>query len=422
MIRIITAMANPEINKALKERKEFYLLTQDIQYKEGILEILLQKQNIDYLILNELLPGKIELKELINQITQISKNIKIIIFLENNKEKLEEFLIKNNVVKIFYNNEININKIIEFIKNDKEISENELKKEIQELKEIVLKSNKIKENSIFSNFYCKKEQNKKKNEIISILGTSGIGKSLITINLAKVFEKTKKILIIDFDILNSNIHTILGINKYSKKVKKKINENNTEIIKTSDLIIKINQKIDLISGIDILIENNWSKTEQKINEIINLFRKKYDLILVDTSHECFFEYNKKLMQESDICLFISGSNLLEIKKSKNILDMYIYQWKIKKEKIKILLNKYNYHSIDISLLKIIFQPFEIIGKIKYSKKYDLIINKNMKTKLLNRNIKKEYKIIRNNLEKNKVKKRYFFNKIKNNFNQLKSEK
>ena len=62
------------------------------------------------------------------------------------------------------------------------------------------------------------KENIKNKKVISITGPPSVGKSIFSINLAKInsyenFEN--KILIIDADIINSSIHTILGLPKNS---------------------------------------------------------------------------------------------------------------------------------------------------------------------------------------------------------------
>ena len=61
-------------------------------------------------------------------------------------------------------------------------------------------------------------------------------------------------------------------------------------------------------------------------------KQYYDLIIIDTSSECFFDYTKNILNESDTILFLLEANLSEIKKSNNLLKIYIKQWKIEKEK------------------------------------------------------------------------------------------
>lgn len=116
MKEIITALANPKLNNKLKEIKEFNINYNDIQYQDGVLEILKENTNIEILILSEILPGELKIKEFIYEIKKYNKNIKIIIFLEKKKEDLEYFLRSEGIFDIYYNNEISENKIIEKIK------------------------------------------------------------------------------------------------------------------------------------------------------------------------------------------------------------------------------------------------------------------------------------------------------------------
>ena len=142
----------------------------------------------------------------------------------------------------------------------------------------------------------------------------------------------------------------------------------------------------------------------------------YDYIIIDTSSECFFEYNKNLILMSDISLFLVEANLLEIKKSRRLLDIYEKEWKVYSKKIKIIINKYNNNSIRDKILFNFFNGQEIVGKIKMSNYYNYLINKNNKIKIENNNIKKEYiklseKILKVNFKENNIKKIY--KKIKN---------
>ena len=118
MKKIITALANPILNENLKKEKDFEILTKDIQYQEGIFEIMEEKNEIDYLILSEILPGENNIEKLIEKIKEKNIKIEIIIILESKKEKLENILYKKGILKIYYNNEVEINEIISFIKNE----------------------------------------------------------------------------------------------------------------------------------------------------------------------------------------------------------------------------------------------------------------------------------------------------------------
>ena len=124
MIKIITAMNNPKINDELKNEKNIELICKDIFYKEGILEILENEININYIIINSELPGEIKLNNLIEKILEKNEKIKIIILIKkedkNNfykikKEKNNIEIIKDiknkNIIRVFYNEEINLEKL-----------------------------------------------------------------------------------------------------------------------------------------------------------------------------------------------------------------------------------------------------------------------------------------------------------------------
>ena len=421
MKKIITAIGNENLNIKLKEEKSFEIMADDIQYKEGILEFLEKEKNIDFLILSELLPGEIKIKELIERIKIINYSIQIILFLENKNQELENYLYAKGIYFIFYHNQIEFPKIIELIKNEDQNLNRQLKMELDELKKILLekekkenkklnifnkinnkkkinKNNKIliknnlDKNVLKSNINYSKEQiNNHEKEIICITGTSGVGKSIFSINLAKSFMKNKnKILIIDFDVLNNSLHTILGIKKYSEKIKNKIKNNDLlKEMKVENLIIKINSKIDLISGINLLFDSQYKISSIKIKTILAELKQKYEIIIIDTSSECFFDYTKEIMKNCNVNIFITGANLLEIKKAKNLLNIYINNWNIPKNNFNILFNKYNENSIDFSILKNIFSDFSILGKLSVNSKYNLLINKN-DTNFLEKNLQKEY--------------------------------
>ena len=407
MKKIITAIGNPKLNEELKLENDIKIICNDIQYQDGIFEILDNNEKIDIIIISETLEGNLDLIQLIEKIKIKDKNIEIIIILKEKKEELENILFSKGILKIIYNNQITIKEIINIIKNqnNNKSDNEELKKEINELKEIIFEKNngnkfnlyeknKKEIKNIFKEIkdkIIKKEIDKKvKNKIISISGPSGIGKSIITVNLAKSLMYFKsKILIIDFDILNSSLHTILGVKKYPQKIninnKIELNEINIDIF-----INKINKRIDLISATEILFEINKKIDYIKIERIINELKKRYNYIIIDTSSECFFDLTKIIFKISNKNIFITGTNILEIKKSIKLLNIYINEWKINKEKFNILFNKYDKNCIKANLLKNIFNEFNIIGFLKYDSKYNILINKNIKNNFLSRKIRKEY--------------------------------
>lgn len=194
--------------------------------------------------------------------------------------------------------------------------------------------------------------------------------------------KDKKSIIIDFDVLNHSLHTLLGVNKYEQKIKKGISKNdlinhNQDI---NNYILKTSSNIDLLSGMNLIFDSKYKLSYKKIKNIINKLKESYDFIIFDTSSECFLDYTKEIINICDQSIFISGANLLEVKKSEKLLEIYHNDWNINRQKINIVFNKCTNKSIDDEILREIFKKYNILGKIQLNDYYDLIINKNMSQK------------------------------------------
>lgn len=438
MKRILTALGDPLINNKLIKEKEFEIISKDIQYQDGIFEILENNKEIDYIILSENLLGENKIEILIDKIKEKNNKIKIIIILEKIKEELENDLLKKGIIKIYYYNKLKIEEIINFIKEENKINNN-IENKFKNLKEILNNNNlylekEINKKNILKNEnnkinnkieLLKKENTKIKKEIISITGTGGVGKSIITLNLANIIkQKQRKILILDFDILNSSLHTILGVNKYPQKIKNILQKNNLiqNKLNIKDLIIKINKKVDLISGINLLFDNKYKISSEKIKFILEELKQYYDTIIIDNSSECFFDYTKNILNNSDIILFVLESNLLEIKKANNLLKIYKEEWNIEDKKINIIINKYNENAVDDKVIENIFSNYKLLGKIKFNKKYNILINKNFEENIFTKNIKKDYIKITDKIIKLKINKinlilENLYNRIKFNIYQ-----
>lgn len=126
MIKIITAINNPNLNEELIKENNIKIIGRDIQYKEGILELLENNIEIDYIIIDEKLPGEIEINKLIDKIIEKNKKIKIIITIKkDNKNKIK--LNNKKIIKIYYEKNINLN-ILKNYNNCKNLSEENILK------------------------------------------------------------------------------------------------------------------------------------------------------------------------------------------------------------------------------------------------------------------------------------------------------
>lgn len=255
MIKIITAMGNQNFNNILKNEKEFEILENDIFYKEGILEFLEKNKEIDILILYEKLSGEINIINLIKKIKEINNQINIFFILENKNDELENLLKKENNIKIFFNNEINIKDFIFNLKNIKLNSEKNLEEEIEILKNIINKKDEelLKYKNEINDITLEKTNKK----IVTIIGINNSGKSLILNNLKNIIIDKNK-----FEFKEININNFFEIKKLNNITYKFI-----LILETNFEKIKLNKKI--INK--LIMENNINS--EKINIIFNKIDK-----------------------------------------------------------------------------------------------------------------------------------------------------
>ena len=259
-MKIITAINNEKIFKELKNKRNIKIISNNIQYKEGILEILEKNKNINYIILDENLYGQIKIEELIEKIKLINIKINIIIIL-NKKDLIKQDYLNKNRIKYIYIEELSTEKILEIIFN--------------------------------------------KNKIFGVTGNDGSGKTIITLILSELISKykNKKILIIE-DNINNN--SILKIYKLKNKYKNNYSKNK---------IIKIKNNLYLLNIKSIL--NNYKKDKFKIINRINKIKNNFNYIFIDMQKIESYKIYKEIIEEN---ILILNSNNLEIEKIKSFIN------------------------------------------------------------------------------------------------------
>ena len=259
MIKILTAIKNEKIFGELKNNKNIKIIKNNIQYKEGILEVLENDKKINYIILNEDLYGQTTIEELISKIKFINNKIKIIIIL-NKKDLIKEDYLFKNKIKFIYEKEMSTQKILEIILN--------------------------------------------KNKIIGVIGNSGTGKTITILILSELIAKykNKKILIVEDNIENNSI---LEIYKLKNKERHTNIKNRTIKIKNNLYLFNIKK-----------ISNNYKKNKIKIINEINKIKNNYDYIFIDMQNINSYKIYNEIIEEN---LLILNSNILEINKIKKFI-------------------------------------------------------------------------------------------------------
>ena len=295
------------MNNELTKEENIQVIEKDLLYQDAVIETIESNENIDYLLLNENLPGE-NLNEFINKIEKIQP-IKIILFVDKIKKEQNQF--QNQIYKIYENGEVTLEEIKKIIKEENYTYE--LEQEIRNLKRIIEEKNKEKEKSILNKLIKieKEKEYQKQGKVISIAGFGSFFKTRFIIDLINGI-KNKQVILINMDVLD-----------YEKE----------DNLKTS---LKNNIKIERASK--ILFHNNKTITKEELAKKINQYKKQYDYIIVNNSAECFFELNKRILNEADKILFVIEKNIKDIKISNNLLKIYENNWKIDTKKIDIVLN------------------------------------------------------------------------------------
>ncbi len=347
MKNVITAMGDKYLNDKLRKEK-IKVFGKDIQYLEGIFEQLEEKKDVNLIIISSKLVKDDKYNELLYKLNLINKKIKIIFIIDKRNNNLIN-LLKNQNIKFYLTlNKKNIYHLIKYIK----IENIKLNKTI---KYKVLK--KYKNSNCF---------------VITTTGPSGVGKT----TFIKIFTKLKKekILIIDLDKDKNSLYTLY-------KVKKK---------KTNNNIYKIKNNVDLLADID-------SNKLIKINNIINKYKKSYKYIVIDLASYIRNYKIKDILNNSNLVIFITEGNTLQLKKAKKLLEYYQTILKIKKANIKILLNKTNKNTINTEIIKNILNNLEYLGQISFNINYDNLINNYFNNFKFYPKIEKELKRIINKI-------------------------
>ena len=383
MKKVILAINNKKIIQKIKQNKEIEIIN-NVQYREGILEILDKEKNISNIYIEEKIPGIISIEKLIEKIKIINKKINIIIFLE--KEELEKI---NKLKKLEIKNIYIKNKLI--INEKKKINNNKLLKNKKTNNKL---NNKIKDKKIINK--KTKEKNIKNNKIIFIYGNKKTGKTTIA-NLILIYllKLNKKILLININkkIENNYLKIFSNYNiKEEKKIKNKNNNKNNNKNKIYKFEIKINSNMTFLPII------NQKIIYSEIKSFLLKCSKKYDYILVDSGNTGNYKIKQIIMQTSNVKIKVIDPNTLGIKDIEGNIETEKVEKQNNNISLHIIYNKYYFNSVSPLIFKNILKNFKNIHTIFYQKEFIKLsekIQKSENIKLKNNIKKKLEKILEN---------------------------
>ena len=206
--------------------------------------------------------------------------------LENKNDELEKILNNENINNIFYINEININYLINKIKDLKKNNKNELNEEIIKLKNIIEEKNKeiikYKNNQFLDN---------QKNIInIAIIGEEFSGKTLIINNIKNIMENNK---LINFKEININNYLeIEKINYLNYKLVFIIEAQTEKIIRNKKIINKLIYQNKINKNNAFIIFNKINKYSPNNKIATNLYKEFNIIGKINLNNYCDYIINK----------------------------------------------------------------------------------------------------------------------------------
>lgn len=378
MKRIITAMGNDVLNNELKKYAKYDVVLEDL-FCQDTLITKLNKYEVDTIIISGLLQGQWDLEEFVEKIRSKNNFARVIVVTDEIDESTRRILESKNILDIFLDSAVEISDIIEAIDREEAIRKKyemlgEKKAEYDVLNcKVDGEKVHIKENIVL-------EKMIQKQEVITISGISGAGKSTIAVNFCKVLSQKSdsKILLIDLDTLNGNIDEMLQISKIPQNIEMSIDDDKRSGINyVAELIMKnrfdsnvFDELVINVNGIDVLTGNtslhycqNVLK-EEYYNKLLKCAKEKYDFIVIDTSSNIFLDSTKWALREASRVIFVTEGNYLCLKKMQQFIHIITNIWGIWKQKIEIIVNKKYKNDFENEVISKVTDGLKIIGEIK----------------------------------------------------------
>ena len=165
-------------------------------------------------------------------------------------------------------------------------------------------------------------------------GKGGVGKTVLTLNLAAVYSQINKhVLIVDLDLSGGGI--ALATNKaFDKTIYNFVDDyNNNRFKDFNDYVVKYNDYIDIMPSPKD--PRQASKIDSKYIEILlDKAMFHYDMVLIDTNHN-LNELNLVVLDAADNILFVMENDPMDLKNIKSLLSIFK---DLEKTNYKVLLN------------------------------------------------------------------------------------
>lgn len=344
MKKVITAIGNENINNELRNTNQYNVIYSDIPYQEAVVDIL-KEQSIDEAIIYEELIGEMNPYDFIYKLKEVNDKTNIVLIINKNSEELKRKFWNIGIYNLIQVDDISIEKLCNILNEDnKYVLPNSV---------VYVPNNSNKNNIV--NYDSK---------VTAIYGNNNAGKTTIAINIAVELARntTKKVLLLDFDTLYANTDIYLNIPKINR---------NTDVYLDDDKKCVLNVFVELIQkdmlNIETFKKNAIEYSKQKglfvmtgntsmfvcqnvlkidyYNQILDIAKKIYDYIVIDTSSNIFIDSTKWVIENADKVYYVVEPNIKNVLESTKNIELFENKWNIDNSKIDIIVNKKEKYSI-----------------------------------------------------------------------------
>ena len=148
----------------------------------------------------------------------------------------------------------------------------------------------------------------------------GVGKTTSLLNLAGIYSNLgKKVLVLDLDLYSSSIAISLNLKSEKNIYNLVLDITNNRFTEFKDYIIKYNEQIDVLASLKDPREVN-SIGLKYIEQIIEMSKHFYDVVLIDTSH-ALSDLNITIYDNSDTILNIMSNDPVDLVNTKNFVSI-----------------------------------------------------------------------------------------------------
>ena len=377
-MKIVVALNNKYIKEELEKVYKDKVYKYDICDKENVVEFL-EKNNDDdiTLITKDSLNGNLTGRQYAKQLKSANDKVKIIYIVEKLDSQYKKFLFSNEIINIIEGEVIDIEHIVDIIDSKKFIIYKNIKKGEERI-----------------------VPNSSEKRLISVYGTSGSGKSVVSSAIVNMLAKNCKqmVALLDMnienpaaDILNSlevNTNSLGSIAEDFEGVR--YDEKNVKDYLFSD---SRSRKLSYMTSNINLLEARNERLSSVYRMIINKIKEEYDSSVIDLPSNPFLDVVNYSLTKSSKILFVVNPNYISIRQAIKYLDVITNLYDVSKSDIGIVINKVTENSLDSFQIKSLLKGYDIVMEVKYDKNIESVINGELEEIKLKINSKKLYEFL-----------------------------